>query len=157
MKTVIFSIILLLSQVIASLEAENLEVGKELYPFESHDSEVRFNRLLEDYRCPKCQSSNLAGSNAPIAKDLKLEIYRLVRAGKKDSEITEFLTQRYGDFILYKPPFQSSTYVLWIGPFILLFLAMLLVLAFKRNQQNKGADRNIAELKKQLEFDQSNK
>ena len=157
MKTLFYSIILVVSQVILSAEIQNLDVQKELYPFDTSEEAIRFNKLLDDYRCPKCQSSNLSGSNAPIARDLKIEIYRLIQEGKKDSEITEFLTQRYGDFILYKPPFQSSTYVLWIGPFILLFLAMLLVLAFKRNQQNKGADRNIAELKRQLEFDQSNK
>lgn len=157
MKALIFSTILLLSQVIAPVEAENPEDRKVLYPFENYDREVRFNRLLEDYRCPKCQSSNLSGSNSPIAKDLKLEIYRLIKDGKEDSEITEFLTQRYGDFILYKPPFQSSTYVLWIGPFIFLFVAMLLVLMFKRSQQKEGADRNLDELKKSLEFDHINK
>jgi len=157
MKALIFLTILLLSQVIAPLEVENSEDGKVLYPFENYDREVRFNRLLEDYRCPKCQSSNLSGSNSPIAKDLKLEIYRLIEDGKEDSEITEFLTQRYGDFILYKPPFQSSTYVLWIGPFIFLFVAMLLVLMFKRSQQKEGADRNLDELKKSLEFDHINK
>jgi len=157
MKALIFLTILLLSQVIAPLEVENPEDEKVLYPFENYDREVRFNRLLEDYRCPKCQSSSLSGSNAPIAKDLKLEIYRLVKAGKEDSEITEFLTQRYGDFILYKPPFQSSTYVLWIGPFVFLVLSMLLVFMFKRNQQKEGADRNLEELKKRLEFDRLNK
>jgi cytochrome c-type biogenesis protein CcmH len=69
----------------------------------------------------------LAGSNAPIAKDLKLEIYKLIKKNKSDQEITNFLTQRYGDFILYKPPFNSLTYILWVGPFILLCFILLFV------------------------------
>jgi cytochrome c-type biogenesis protein CcmH len=73
---------------------------QEIYPFDDQQKEMRFNSLIQDYRCPKCQSSNLAGSNAPIAKDLKLEIYKLIKKNKSDQEITNFLTQRYGDFIL---------------------------------------------------------
>lgn len=157
MKALIFLTILLLSQVIAPLEVENPEDEKVLYPFENYDREVRFNRLLEDYRCPKCQSSSLSGSNAPIAKDLKLEIYRLVKAGKEDSEITEFLTQRYGDFILYKPPFQPSTYLLWLGPFVLLFSAMLFALLVKRSRQKKISNTDLRALKKQLQSELENR
>lgn len=100
---------------------------QEIYPFDDQQKEMRFNSLIQDYRCPKCQSSNLAGSNAPIAKDLKLEIYKLIKKNKSDQEITNFLTQRYGDFILYKPPFNSLTYILWVGPFILLCFILLFV------------------------------
>ncbi len=83
MKTLFYSIILVVSQVILSAEIQNLDVQKELYPFDTSEEEIRFNKLLDDYRCPKCQSSNLSGSNAPIARDLKIEIYRLVQEGKK--------------------------------------------------------------------------
>lgn len=106
------------------------EENQEIYPFDDFKKEVRFNVLVKDYRCPKCQSSNLAGSNAPIAKDLKLEIYKLIKLGKSDQEITNFLTQRYGDFILYEPPFNSTTSILWIGPFFILIMILFLVSLF---------------------------
>ena len=156
MKTLFYSIILVVSQVILSTEIQNLDVQKQLYPFDTIEEEIRFNKLLDDYRCPKCQSSNLSGSNAPIARDLKIEIYRLVQEGKKDSEITEFLTQRYGDFILYKPPFQPSTYLLWLGPFVLLFSAMLFALLVKRSRQKKISNTDLRALKKQLQSEIEN-
>lgn len=157
MKTLFYSIILVVSQVILSTEIQNLDVQKQLYPFDTIEEEIRFNKLLDDYRCPKCQSSNLSGSNAPIARDLKIEIYRLVQEGKKDSEITEFLTQRYGDFILYKPPFQPSTYLLWLGPFVLLFSAMLFALLVKRSRQKKISNTDLRALKKQLQSELENR
>lgn len=157
MKTLFYSIILVVSQVILSTEIQNLDVQKQLYPFDTIEEEIRFNKLLDDYRCPKCQSSNLSGSNAPIARDLKIEIYRLVQEGKKDSEITEFLTQRYGDFILYKPPFQPSTYLLWLGPFVLLFSAMLFALLVKRSRQKKVSNTDLRALKKQLQSELENR
>lgn len=157
MKTLFYSIILVVSQVILSTEIQNLDVQKQLYPFDTIEEEIRFNKLLDDYRCPKCQSSNLSGSNAPIARDLKIEIYRLVQEGKKDSEITEFLTQRYGDFILYKPPFQPSTYLLWLGPFVLLFSAMLFALLVKRSRQKEVPNTDLRALKKQLQSELENR
>lgn len=157
MKTLFYSIILVVSQVILSTEIQNLDVQKQLYPFDTIEEEIRFNKLLDDYRCPKCQSSNLSGSNAPIARDLKIEIYRLVQEGKKDSEITEFLTQRYGDFILYKPPFQPSTYLLWLGPFVLLFSSMLFALLVKRSRQKKVSNTDLRALKKQLQSELENR
>jgi len=115
---------------VAGLIITDNEENQEIYPFDDFKKEVRFNVLVKDYRCPKCQSSNLAGSNAPIAKDLKLEIYKLIKLGKSDQEITNFLTQRYGDFILYEPPFNSTTSILWIGPFFLLIVILFLVSLF---------------------------
>jgi len=157
MKTLFYSIILVVSQVILPAEIQNIDVQKQLYPFDTIEEEIRFNKLLDDYRCPKCQSSNLSGSNSPIARDLKIEIYRLVQEGKKDSEITEFLTQRYGDFILYKPPFQPSTYLLWLGPFILLFSTMLFTLLVKRSRQREVSNTDLKELKKQLQSELENR
>lgn len=115
---------------VAGLIITDNEENQEIYPFDDFKKELRFNVLVKDYRCPKCQSSNLAGSNAPIAKDLKLEIYKLIKLGKSDQEITNFLTQRYGDFILYEPPFNSTTSILWIGPFFLLIVILFLVSLF---------------------------
>ena len=104
------------------------DIPKELYSFTGIEDQERFSDLLETYRCPKCQSSSLAGSNAPIAKDLKTEIHRLIEEGKTDKQIEAFLRSRYGDFIFYKPEFRKNTLVLWIGPFLLLLVILIWVI-----------------------------
>ena len=105
----------------------------DAYTFKTPEEEQRFTTLTESLRCPKCQNSNLAGSNAPIAKDLKDRIYQLVEAGKSDAEIKDYLIDRYGDFIDYKPPFRANTLLLWAGPFtMLLLVAAILVWRVRR-------------------------
>lgn len=84
--------------------------------------EQRMNRLAEDLRCLVCQNESLAGSRAELAEDLRREIRAQMKAGKSDPEVIEYLTTRYGDFVLYRPPFKPVTYLLWLGPF--LFLAI---------------------------------
>lgn len=82
--------------------------------------EQRMNRLAEDLRCLVCQNESLAGSRAELAEDLRREIRTQMKAGKSDAEVIEYLTTRYGDFVLYRPPFKPVTYLLWLGPFIFL-------------------------------------
>ncbi|MBA2649087.1 MAG: cytochrome c-type biogenesis protein CcmH [Legionella sp.] len=98
----------------------------DLYPFNNLKKEAQFNYLLKDFRCLVCQNQDLADSNASLAKDLKLQIYKMVTEGKSDTEITEFMTARYGDFILFKPPVKSLTLMLWFGPFLFLMLGLLI-------------------------------
>jgi cytochrome c-type biogenesis protein CcmH len=81
---------------------------------------ARLRALNEDLRCLVCQNQSLAESNAELAVDLKREVERLMTDGKSDAEIKAYLVQRYGDFVLYKPPVQSNTALLWAGPFVLL-------------------------------------
>ena len=107
------------------------EEANEVYPFEDSIHEERFLSLLNELRCPKCQSSNLAGSNAPIAIDLKREVYRLVKLGKTEKEVKTYLVDRYGNFIVYDPPFESDTYALWLAPLII-FLITISVILFRR-------------------------
>ena len=104
---------------------------KEVYPFEDSVQEERFLSLLNELRCPKCQGSNLSGSNAPIAIDLKREVYRLVKLGKTKKEVKNYLVDRYGNFIVYDPPFEADTYALWLAP-LLLFLVAMSVILFRR-------------------------
>mgnify|MGYP001189331872 CR=1 FL=1 len=146
---------------LASLVAQS-DVPKELYSFTDLEDQERFSDLLETYRCPKCQSSSLAGSNAPIAKDLKTEIHRLIEEGKTDEQIGAFLRSRYGDFILYKPEFRKNTLVLWIGPFLLLLVMLIWVINWNISIKDKVKDleaENLAKtvkrtrLKKLLEED----
>ncbi|WP_058535610.1 cytochrome c-type biogenesis protein [Legionella saoudiensis] len=97
-----------------------------MYPLDSAKKEAQFNHLLKDLRCLVCQNQDLADSNADLAKDLRGQVYQLVKDGKSDSEITDYLTARYGDFILFKPPVKAITYLLWFGPLLFLILGFLI-------------------------------
>ncbi len=97
----------------------------EAYPFESEAERRRYNALIDELRCPKCQNQNLAGSDAPIAKDLRAEVYRLIRDGKSDQEILTFMHSRYGDFVLYRPRLTLETVALWLGPLLLVLIGAL--------------------------------
>jgi len=96
------------------------------YPLDSPRKEAQFNHLLKDLRCLVCQNQDLADSNAELAKDLRLQVYELVKEGRSDSEINEYLTSRFGDFILFKPPVKAATWLLWFGPFVFLMLGLVI-------------------------------
>ena len=110
----------------------------DVYDFKTPAEEQRFQALIGELRCPKCQNQNLAGSEAPIAKDLKDRTYQLMQEGKSDNEIRDYMIDRYGDFISYKPPVRSTTYLLWFGPFILL-VTVILVIVVRRRQTKPDA------------------
>ena len=95
-----------------------------LYPFDNELQETRFQGLLGELRCPKCQNQSLADSDAEIAKDLRQKVYDLLIDGKSDGEIRNYLIVRYGDFISYRPPLTSTTLILWLGPLLLLLLSI---------------------------------
>lgn len=133
-----------------SFTAES-ESSKEVYSFVIDENQERFYTLLDTYRCPKCQSSNLSGSNAPIAKDLKREIHRLIEEGKTDKQIEAFLRSRYGDFILYKPALRKNTLILWLGPFILLSLIVFLVVSWNMSSKRKSKDLEAEQIVKVIE------
>ena len=119
------------------LESEEIA---DVLSLESMEDQNRFNSLLLIYRCPKCQSSSLSGSDAPIAKDLKGEIKRLIEEGKDDKEIDNFLRQRYGDYISYKPPFRSNTLVLWLAPFLLLLGILFMAIMWNIKKRDQKSD-----------------
>lgn len=91
-----------------------------LYPLNSPKQEAQFIHLLHELRCLVCQNQDLADSNAPIAKDLRHIVYKLVKEGQSDDEVIHYLTARYGDFILFKPPVRGATFLLWFGPCLFL-------------------------------------
>jgi cytochrome c-type biogenesis protein CcmH len=99
-----------------------LVVAKEAQPNEDPKIEQRMKALTEQLRCLVCQNETLADSRADLAEDLRKQIREQMNAGKSDQEILAFLTQRYGDFVLYNPPVKATTYLLWFGPFVLLFV-----------------------------------
>lgn len=105
--------------------------------FDSDSQEVRYNALVAELRCLVCQNQNLADSDAELAQDLRREVLELMQSGKSDEEIKTFLVDRYGEFVLYRPRLEKATYLLWLGPAVLLLMGAVGV-GFnirKRNQQ----------------------
>ena len=100
--------------------------------FEDPALEARYRTLIENFRCPVCQNTSLAGSDAPIARDLRGRIHEMVAAGHSDEAIGEWISTRYGDFVLYSPPAQGPALILWVGPMLLLLLAGLILFAVLR-------------------------
>ena len=92
----------------------------DTYEFANDAERARFRELTQELRCPKCQNQDLADSNAPIATDLRREIFRMLGEGKDNQQIIDFMVDRYGDFVRYKPALTSKTVVLWFGPLALL-------------------------------------
>jgi cytochrome c-type biogenesis protein CcmH len=96
----------------------------EAYEFDSPKMEADYNQLVDELRCLVCQNQNLASSDADLARDLRRETYDMLREGKSQQEVVDFMVARYGDFVLYRPQFKSTTYLLWLGPFLLLLLVL---------------------------------
>lgn len=115
-------------------------VAQEPPVFDSLEQEMRFAELTMELRCTVCQNQNLADSDAQLAKDLRQEIYQMIRAGRTDDEIKMFLVERYGDFVLYRPPVQGNTIALWAVPIMLLFGGAVAVLFVVRNRNRKLAE-----------------
>lgn len=112
-----------------------LTVAKEAQPNEDPKIEQRMKHLTEQLRCLVCQNETLADSRADLAEDLRKQIREQIRAGKTDQEIIAFLTERYGDFVLYNPPVKKTTYLLWFGPFVLLIAGTGLLYRYVRNRR----------------------
>ena len=97
-------------------------VAQEPLVFQDRQQQDRFDQLTRELRCLVCQNQNLADSDAPLAQDLRQEVYEMLMAGRSDEHIKQFLVERYGDFVLYRPPVQTNTYLLWLAPVILLLI-----------------------------------
>jgi len=97
-----------------------VQASIEAYQFESAEMEADYNQLINELRCLVCQNQNLAGSDADLARDLRRETYDMLSQGKSQQQVIDFMVARYGDFVLYRPQFKSTTYLLWLGPFLLL-------------------------------------
>ncbi len=118
-----------------------IHAGIEINTFESPQQEADYNQLVHELRCLVCQNQNLADSNAELAVDLRKEVHKMINEGSSKKDILDFMVTRYGDFVLYKPPMQNNTAVLWIGPFVILGIGILVAFIFVRrhrpNPENK--------------------
>lgn len=124
----------------------------EEYAFEEEVQEERFKQLTYEMRCPKCLNSNIAGSDAPIAADLRKEVYDQILEGRTDQEILDFMSSRYGDFILYRPRLTAGTLVLWFGPALLLLGGIIIVRRMMLQSQDAATETGLTQ-KEQEELD----
>ena len=121
-----------------------------VYEFEEEEKRQRFDVLIQELRCPKCQNQNIADSDAGVAKLIKDRVYKLVQEGKSEVEITDHMIERYGDFVTYRPPVRRSTFFLWFGPVLALLIAVVLLIFFvSRDKQKSKALSNDEEAKLQ--------
>ena len=111
----------------------------DTFSFTDEVQERRYRALIEEFRCPKCLNTNLAGSDAPIAQDLRKVVYRLVvTQGMSDQEVRDYLQARYGDFVLYDPPFNAKTWYIWLVPIALGVLALFVLLRLVRGARSSA-------------------
>ena len=111
--------------------------AEEIVSFDTPEQKALYNNLLKEYRCLKCQNQNLAGSKASLAGDLRREIRDQILAGGDKKDIDTYLISRYGDFVLYGPPFSAKTALLWIGPFAILLIALMSVFVMIKRQRSR--------------------
>lgn len=107
----------------------------EVHEFDNDVDRKRYQTFIDEMRCPKCTNQNLAGTNSPIAEDLRRELVFMIKDGRSDKEIVDFMVERYGEFILYRPRLSSATILLWAAPFILLLSGVVLLLLIVRKRR----------------------
>ena len=129
----LFSLVSLLGPWTAEAQAE--APPDALLQFSDPERQERFKHLLHELRCLVCQNQSLADSDASLAHDLRREVYTMIEDGSSDQEIIQFLVARYGDFVLYRPPVTTTTYLLWFGPFLLLVLGLFTLFYFVRRRK----------------------
>jgi cytochrome c-type biogenesis protein CcmH len=139
----------LLTTMSGQIRANAYTEGASLPPAQ----EVRYRALLKDLRCLVCQNESLADSDAPLATDLRTQVRGMIVKGDSDDQIRKYLTDRYGDFVLYKPPFQRNTWLLWGGPFLLVIGGLIMMLSYVRRNRRVARAPKVNEdaLRKLLE------
>ena len=133
----------------------------EAYTFENREQEKIYHSLIEDLRCLVCQNQNISESNAELAKDMRRKTYEMVKQGKSEKEISAFMVTRYGDFVLYRPPFEPMTWLLWFGPLIIFVFGLIFVVRFMKSQNSSTRADSLSEEEieriKNLHAEQDNK
>ncbi|WP_233407816.1 cytochrome c-type biogenesis protein [Marinomonas spartinae] len=114
--------------------------AEELMTFSSPVNQTRYDALVKELRCPKCQNQDIADSGSGIAKDLRHKIHDMIENGQSDKEIVDYMVARYGDFVLYRPKHNAATFALWYGPFILLGVGLVIfaVVIIRNRLRRKG-------------------
>lgn len=114
---------------------KDLVIGaQDKYPFKTAQQQTLFNKILHELRCVVCQNQSLSESQASLAVDLRKVLHQQVISGRSEQEILTYITERYGDFALYRPPFLPATWILWFGPLLMLIMAGLILLGKDKKQ-----------------------
>ncbi len=117
-----------------SLFAFNAQAAFNTYQFDDPEKQKRFDYLINELRCTVCQNQTIADSNASLAKDLRDKVYKMVQEGKNEQQVKDFMSERFTDFVLYRPPVKKSTYPLYAGPFIMLGLGIIFLVIYIRKR-----------------------
>ncbi|GLO61062.1 cytochrome c biogenesis protein CcmH [Vibrio sp. MACH09] len=107
---------------------KDVAIKVELFEFDNDAQRQNAIELAKSLRCPQCQNQNLVESNSPVAKDLRLHVYQMIKEGKSNQEIVDYMTRRFGDFVLYQPSVNNRTYLLWFLPLLLLLIGGVLAI-----------------------------
>lgn len=111
----------------------------EYRKFANPDQQAVFENLTSELRCLVCQNQTIADSNAELAADLRRQVYEMLEQGKSKQDIVQFMTDRYGDFVLYNPPFKAKTGLLWLGPVLFLLTGLVAVFLFARRKKSAAS------------------
>lgn len=117
----------------------------EIYQFATPELELRYQSLTEELRCLVCQNQNIADSHAELAQDLRRKVYEKLSAGESNEQIITYMTDRYGDFVLYRPPFNIKTFILWLAPILTLFIGGIGFWSLTRKRKNIQSELSITE------------
>ena len=117
----------------------------QAYSFDNKEQEKAYQSLIDDLRCLVCQNQNIAESNAELAKDMRRKTYEMLKQGKSEKEISAFMVTRYGDFVLYRPPFEPMTWLLWFGPLIIFIIGLIFVVRFMKLQNAAAQVKSLSE------------
>ena len=131
-----FALLLLLFQ---TSFAESIEAKD----FESLDQERRYHALIEDIRCPVCQGQSISGSNSNLAKDLREQVRQMILSNKSNEQIYQFMVERYGDFVVFKPPINWKTYLLWFAPLVFLVFCFIYLIRSTKTKDTIVTDLSV--------------
>ena len=145
-RSVIYSFLLVF--ILSSLP---IQARVAAYEFDTPDQEAAYKEMVSELRCLVCQNQNIADSNAELAQDLKRKTYEMVMQGKDKNEIADFMVQRYGDFVLYRPPVSNTTLLLWSGPFIIFVIGIIVLIRVIKSKQRDQSNQLTAEEKAKAE------
>ncbi len=127
------------------------QAGIEVHEFRDAATEATYKELINELRCLVCQNQNLADSDAALAKDLREQTFEMLQQGSDRQQVVDYMIDRYGDFVLYRPPVKSTTLLLWLGPFaLLLFVLIMVILRVKRTRSIAAPDKKNLEQARQL-------
>lgn len=142
-QTLLLAVLLTLGAGVAGTLSLKAEAAIDTFEFETDEQQRRFRQMSNDFRCPMCQNTNLTGSGGGVAEDLRREIYLMIMDGKTDQEIEQFMLERYGDFIFYRPRLMTETILLWFGPLVFLLLGGWIIAGIIRRARPQAQEQVV--------------